>query len=227
MVEKERQRFMSSNHTAFLIFAKRPETGKVKTRLGQSIGMDSAAKLYHEMTKTCVKRYRRIASADCILYYDPPEEKAFFEEEFGQVALCIPQPPGGLGERLAAGFKTCLKSYHNVIALGTDSPDLPLEHLEAAIQALAKHDVAIGPANDGGYYFIGMSRFLSQLFEDIDWSSGRELSQTLQKCDAMALRVFQAPIWRDIDEQADLEALLQSNDPDIVAMIENWRQSAM
>jgi glycosyltransferase A (GT-A) superfamily protein (DUF2064 family) len=69
------------------------------------------------------------------------------------------------------------------------------------------HDVVLGPAEDGGYYLIGLKWRQPRLFEAIAWSTGRVLAQTLERADSFGLRVHLLPPWYDIDTAADLARL--------------------
>ena len=95
--------------------------------------------------------------------------------------------------------------------IGTDSPTLPSHLLSVAHSALATHDVVLGPADDGGYYLIGMNGLHRSLFEVIDWSTERVLSQTLERARSAGLSVFLLPPWYDIDTGGDLARL--ASDP--------------
>jgi glycosyltransferase A (GT-A) superfamily protein (DUF2064 family) len=80
--------------------------------------------------------------------------------------------------------------------------DLELELLENAFKLLESHEVVIGPANDGGYYLIGMNRMISQVFKEKKWGSDSVLSDTLD--DLHAYRVGLLTEKNDIDDYQDL-----------------------
>jgi glycosyltransferase A (GT-A) superfamily protein (DUF2064 family) len=67
------------------------------------------------------------------------------------------------------------------IVIGSDIPMLTADHvLEAADTLRSSGGVVLGPADDGGYYLIGMTRAHAGLFEDIEWGTGSVLTDTLQ-----------------------------------------------
>ena len=127
-------------------------------------------------------------------------------------ARCFAQPDADFGARLAHAFKTALAdgAQHPVL-IGTDSPTLPSHLLSVAHGALATHDVVLGPADDGGYYLLGMNATHPALFEGIAWSTDRALTQTLERARSAGLSVFLLPAWYDIDTGRDLERL--ASDP--------------
>src|SRR5262249_17472804 len=90
--------------------------------------------------------------------------------------------------------------------IGTDSPTLPLDWVTSAFAQLTSADVVLGPATDGGYYLLGTSRFLPQLFANIRWSSADVLQQTLTRLDS-SMNLGLLPSWYDIDTVDDWRML--------------------
>jgi len=195
---------MVMDRAALILFVKYPQEGKVKTRLGKHIGYDRAARLYREFAQTSVQRFSRIPGVDFTIYFDPPEEekpmRAWLGEDFHYQA----QPAGDLGERLRSVFEYWLPQRRRVFAMGSDSPDLPVEYIEQACKILQTKDVVIGPAEDGGYYLIGLSRYLPKLFDGVPWSTKEVLNATLQKADEIGASFELLPTWYDVDTLEDL-----------------------
>jgi glycosyltransferase A (GT-A) superfamily protein (DUF2064 family) len=75
---------------------------------------------------------------------------------------------------------------------------------------LTESDLVIGPAEDGGYYLIGLDRPVRSIFEGIEWSSEGVLRQTLDKAEKAGLRVRLLDVKRDIDRYGDLEEYYRS-----------------
>jgi hypothetical protein len=107
---------------------------------------------------------------------------------------------GATGQLFAEGFT-------RVVAVNSDGPTLPAEYIEQAVELLTDSDVVLGPAEDGGYYLIGMRQTQPGLFADIAWSSSRVAAQTLERAAALGLTVAQLPSWYDVDTPAELERL--------------------
>jgi glycosyltransferase A (GT-A) superfamily protein (DUF2064 family) len=113
-----------------------------------------------------------------------------------------------MGERLRNALDFAKqRGASRPILIGSDSPTLPPHLLSMAHRALGTHDVVLGPAIDGGYYLVGLSKPAPALFRDIDWSTDRVLQQTLTHARNENLRVFCLPYWYDIDTAADLQRL--------------------
>ncbi len=197
--------------TALLVFVKYPEPGQVKTRLAVSIGDQKAAAVYRLFAETCMQRYQKISHTDCIVYCTPKEEKERIMKWLGHQFIYDIQPEGDLGQRLTTGFQTQLQQYAKVIALGTDSPDLPSEYIEEAIASLEDHDTVVGPCNDGGYYLIGMKSNCTSLFQDIEWSTNLVLYQTLMNAKEHHISMDILPGWYDVDTKEEFNKLLADN----------------
>nr|MBF0222778.1 TIGR04282 family arsenosugar biosynthesis glycosyltransferase [Desulfobulbaceae bacterium] len=192
-----------------LIFTRYPEPGKTKTRLVPALGDDGAAQLHRQMAERTVSMAASFAKAhDCALtiYYQGGRVSSM-KNWLGDHAY-QEQYPGDLGQRLVQGFKTSfLAKNSSVIAVGTDCPGLGNDLLVKAFAALPKADVVLGPAFDGGYYLIGLSRLHAELFTDIDWGTGSVLSQTLQKADQNNLTSTILEPLHDIDRPEDIKHL--------------------
>lgn len=195
-----------------MVFVKYPEPGNVKTRLAASIGDEKAAAVYRLFAETCLQRFHSVRDTDCIVYCTPAEEKERIAVWLGDENLYRIQSNGDLGERLTHGFQECLAQYHKVIALGTDSPDLPVAYVEEALASLEDHDAVVGPCDDGGYYLIGMKREFPFLFEEIEWSTNQVLYQTLMKAKEHQVSFDILPGWYDVDTEDELQKLLQSDE---------------
>ncbi len=91
--------------------------------------------------------------------------------------------------------------------IGSDTPHLQPADIEAAFAALDAADAAIGPTRDGGYYLLALKAPEPRLFEDIEWSSGRELRQTVDRAAQLGLSLTLTAETFDIDVESDLAAL--------------------
>ena len=116
-----------------------------------------------------------------------------------------PQPVGELGGKMQAAFQQAFNSGAKaVVIIGTDCPGLTGQHLHHAFEHLTSHDVVMGPAADGGYYLLGMTRLHAEFFQDKAWSTASVLSDTLADAARLGLRVAQLPTLHDVDTANDL-----------------------
>ena len=115
------------------------------------------------------------------------------------------QAAGDLGQRMRAALDAALQTgSHRVVLIGTDCPELDGHVVQTAFERLQEHDVVLGPANDGGYYLIGLRRSAPPLFDGIPWGTGDVLRATLRVAEAAGLSVMLLPRLSDVDCSEDL-----------------------
>ena len=198
-----------------VVVAKQPERGKVKTRIAAALGDDRAVELYRRALFDTLALAMSITDVAHVLTYTPATDDA--RDYFEQVAPAferIPQPGATLGERLGGVFAHLLQRYSPVVAIGSDSPDLPAAFIARAVEILrGKADVVLGPADDGGYYLLGMQTMQPTLFERIHWSTEVVAEQTRERAADARLQLAELPPWHDLDTVDDLRALVAPGAP--------------
>lgn len=196
------------------IICKTPEPGKSKTRLSPPLSPEQCASISECFIRDLARNIQALCEKRGFTgyaVYTPvgSEEKLrrLIPDEFG----LIPQCAGDLGARLLQGTRDILAKGHDAaFILSSDSPTLPMDVLEDAIDKLFAQDcVVLGPAIDGGYTFIGLTHPHARLFQDIPWSTDQVHRLTLERAGEISLPVFNASEWYDVDEASTLE-LLQS-----------------
>ncbi len=188
------------------VLMKYPEKGKVKSRLAKSIGEEAAMNLYRAFIQDTLKTVRSLDIPFYIAVY-PPESEELFEQWLGPSHRFFRQKGINLGERLRNGFSTMFeKGYHQVIALASDCPDLPIELLQKAVYTLQSQEIVIGPAPDGGYYLIGFSKdcFHPVVFDKISWGSDTVFQETLKRIESVTSKIHILREWPDIDTKSHL-----------------------
>jgi rSAM/selenodomain-associated transferase 1 len=189
----------------FFIMCKAPIAGRVKTRLLSRYSSEQAARLYANMAETVIRRASRLFDHVCIATDDPAH---LFFSGF-DLPLC-PQGGGGLGKRMSRLMRQGFADGADaVLFLGADSPHMPDSRLLQAAEALQNHDVVIGPVEDGGYDLIAMTS-PQTVFDEITWSSGKVLEQTLSHIQRLGLSCLQLDTSFDIDYPEDLERAAQA-----------------
>jgi len=118
------------------------------------------------------------------------------------------QHGNSLGERMNNAFNNVFeKKYSKAIIIGTDCPALTEKVINDAFEKLNNYDVVIGPANDGGYYLLGMKKLHQQLFKNINWSTETVFDATINICNNLNLSYCLLPVLNDVDEEKDLQHL--------------------
>jgi uncharacterized protein len=187
-----------------LIFAKAPVPGRVKTRLAPDLGAEGAARLYADMGRAIVGAVAsgRYASVVC---YDPPDALDAMRAWLGDEVVFRAQSEGDLGRRLAQALGDALETSGKVVVIGTDAPAVDRSLVERAFEALDDVDLVLGPAEDGGYYLLGLDRLEPSLFDDMPWSTDGVLARTLEAAEFTGMSVQLLETLRDIDTVRDLE----------------------
>jgi hypothetical protein len=185
--------------TSLIVFARAPIEGRVKTRLARTLGDRAACALYRAFLEdVCALAgsldARRILAADG----DHPELTRL--ARLYDLELCA-QAAGDLGERMRAALEPALPAC----VIGTDAPTLPLGYLQDGLAKLETHDAVVGPSTDGGYWLMGISRPMPELFREMPWSTPAVLPLTLERL--RGRRAALLPFHFDVDEEADLRLL--------------------
>jgi uncharacterized protein len=200
---------------ALIIFAKAPIPGQVKTRLCPPLTPDEAATLHGSFVLDVLERSReaqqRGAAFDRLLFCAPSADHVYFKViEARHGVRLFAQEGEDLGSRMHAAFQTVFAlGYRYVIMVGTDIPSLPASTFAEALRFLHDHQVVLGPAKDGGYYLIGVTCPVAELFQDIPWSTPEVFSMTQAHVARLGLHLGLLPPCRDIDRLEDLLALME------------------
>lgn len=215
------------------LFVKAWRPGLVKTRLASTLGPWEAAVLYGRMARLLIHRWRTVADARWLVY-TPVDSARLWLKHSGGHWVCCPQAQGDVGDRLAQFFVQARQAgAQRVVAVGSDSPTLPTQWLDRAWQELEQVPVVLGPADDGGYYLIGLNLPLAgltrtpltpapatlcvpDLWHGIPWSTCEVLDATRKRLEQAALPYRLLPTWYDVDQLAGLQRLadeLRSDPP--------------
>jgi len=180
-----------------VLFARYPVPGQCKTRLIPAIGAEDAAALHRRLTERTVGVLRQAGCPVTIAFTGAAE--AAFRDWLGEDLAYRQQAEGDLTARLLP-----FAARAPVVFFGADTPDLAPAHVAAAIAALASHRVAIGPAEDGGYYLIAMREPLPELLTDMPWSTAEVLPETLRRLERMGIAPALLECLADCDRPEDL-----------------------
>jgi len=198
---------------AIAIMAKAPRVGEAKTRLvpllpaedaaalSECFIRDAAANIESAATQAAIDGYIAFAPADA--------EEEFSALRAPSTRLLPSRRPGLAASLYDAAADLLAAGYGAVCLVNSDSPTLPTRILVAAAEALIPigDRIVLGPAEDGGYYLIGLKRAHQRLFEDIAWSTPQVFGQTEERACELGLSVTRLPLWYDVDDSAMLQRL--------------------
>lgn len=184
-----------------LIFTRNPELGKVKTRLANRVGDETALEIYTFLLERTRDVSKELKSADKAVYYSIKiRENDIWDpviyqknQQFGE----------DLGVRMKNAFKNGFDAgYKKVLIIGSDLYDLSSKNIEKAFNELDNNDVVIGPAEDGGYYLLGMNSLEENVFKNKKWGTETVRKDTL--ADLKKKKVKLLEFKNDIDVYEDI-----------------------
>ena len=184
---------------ALIIFARRPELGKVKTRLAATIGNNKALDIYTKLlihTRAVVKE----TNAETFIFLTEPTIDNFWD-----TFSCELQIGDTLGDKMQHAFELIFeKNFQKCIIIGSDCPKLSVDIVNTAFNELEKYDAVIGEAQDGGYYLLGTNYLIPALFKNKEWSTANVFSQTILDFKNEKLSYGSLPVLNDLDEEKDI-----------------------
>ncbi|HEX9666386.1 MAG TPA: TIGR04282 family arsenosugar biosynthesis glycosyltransferase [Thermodesulfobacteriota bacterium] len=189
-----------------LIFVKYPEPKKVKTRLAKNIGFENAAMFYRKMAEQIIYDLSKLADHRKIVFFDPPERKNDVMRwlKFNGLSF-IAQEGNSLGEKMSNAFSHAFSlGADKTVIIGTDCPQITIQTILTAFEKLETSEVVIGPSYDGGYYLLGLRRFIPEIFHDIDWSTNLVFDQTIKKLRHSGIKSDCLEMLRDVDTIYDI-----------------------
>jgi len=187
-----------------VVLLKTPRTGSVKTRLAEGIGPEAACAVYQQLVATLLANLAPLPNVE--LCFTPADASAEVVPWLRAGWSSQPQVAGDLGARLHAVFLRHFQAgADRVVVIGADSPEVMPADVASAWQALAEHDVVLGPAVDGGYWLVGLRTPREQLFTAMPWSTDAVLAETQRRARASGLRVALLRELTDVDTVADWE----------------------
>ena len=199
------------------VMIKAPRPGASKTRLVPPLTHEEAAALSVCFLRDTAANIAAACESGAgaaagVAVYTPIGAESAFDELLPAHFSLLAQRGDGFGERLFNAADDLLRTGHDSLCLiDSDSPTLPTGALAAAVTELARPGdrVVLGPADDGGYYLIGVKQAHRNLFERIDWSTGRVLAQTVERARELGLAVALLPAWYDVDDAPTLARLCE------------------
>ena len=196
--------------THLVIFARNPVPGAVKTRLHSRYTPTQAAAIYRAFVLDTLDVAMQARVDRRCVAFDPPGAEAELADLVGPGWVLFPQVSGDLGERMYRAARHCFdQGARRVGILGSDVPSLPPHHIDLAFELLEGNEVVLGPSMDGGYYLVGLSRPVREIFRDVAWSTARVYAQTLERARAAGLTVGILPSWHDVDTPRQLDHLVR------------------
>ena len=190
-----------------ILFTRYPEPGRTKTRLIPVLGPHGAANLQKQMTEHLLARTTSFVSdrrVDMEVRYEGGN-RALMEGWLGSHISYRSQGRGDLGSRMAQAFSQAFKQgKKRVVIAGSDCPGINEATVRNAFDLLDQFDLVLGPANDGGYYLIGLRQEEPRLFENVPWGAAEVGARTLEIADQLGLCWVKVEPLNDVDRAEDI-----------------------
>lgn len=192
---------IKESHNLLLIFTRNPELGKCKTRLAATIGDDSALAIYKFLLQHTVLFSSKVNAQKEVYYSENIWQEDIWDNSIFNKKL---QEGKDLGNRMHSAFKNGFKSgYKKIIIIGSDMYDLTTSDINNAFQLLNEYDYVVGPAEDGGYYLLGMTVDTAELFVNKEWGTNTVFKETLNNLKNKKATLL--PIKNDVDLYEDIK----------------------
>ena len=186
-----------------ILFVKNPELGKVKTRLAKSIGDEKALAIYFKLLSNAYQMTETLRCDVAIYYSKFIDSEDYWDNNKYDKYI---QTGETLGDKMHNAIAHSLDmGYKKVSLVGSDIYDLTAEIIHDSFGKLDTHDVALGPAEDGGYYLIGMKRPNKNIFKLEQWSTTEVLNETIEMIKKEGLSYAPTATLNDIDNLEDLK----------------------
>jgi glycosyltransferase A (GT-A) superfamily protein (DUF2064 family) len=214
---------MSNGRIAIAVMAKAPQPGRVKTRLCPPLAPQDAADMgaafLRDITMNLAQA-ARVAPIDPWVAFAPAGTERRFDGMLEPgTRLLLADGAGEMPEGVE-GFGRCLfqatqrlldMGYAAACVLNADSPTLPTARLARLAESLTMpgRRGVLGPAEDGGYYVLGLPSAEHRMFADIAWSTDRVADQTRERAAEIGLPLLELPSWYDVDDRAALARLVE------------------
>lgn len=184
-----------------IVFTRNPELGRCKTRLAKTIGDAAALRVYKYLLQHTAQVISQVHADKAVYYSEKIRQDDLWDAKLFQK---YKQEGNDLGERMHNAFDNGFKQgYTKIIIVGSDLFHLQPQHINNAFLALNNNEIVIGPAEDGGYYLLGMKRRHPLVFKNKNWGTETVFNATIN--DLKNSKIYLLETLNDIDVYQDLE----------------------
>jgi rSAM/selenodomain-associated transferase 1 len=218
---------LQKSDCTLVIMAKAPRPGSVKTRLIQSLPEPAVTAFYRCLLEDTMALARSLGTVE-IAIMCPASDAEELAQLAGEGVRVVAQTGEGLAAGLTSVFRHFAVNGQRIIAFNSDSPHLPASVLEDAFQALASHDLVVGPTEDGGYYLVGAKAQHPTLFEGDGMGTRSAFERLVTRARTRRLSMSLIDPFYDIDVADDLMRLATELElapdraPQTAAWLKEW-----
>jgi len=168
---------MANSKNLLIIFTRNPVLGQCKTRLAATVGDKVALDIYRFLLNHTFAITKELPVQKQVYYSNEIWQDDIWDNSIFDKRL---QQGSDLGERMSNAFRKGFEDgFENIIIIGSDMYDLDMTDLEVAFDTLKQNDFVIGPAEDGGYYLLGMKVYNESVFKNKNWGKEKVFQSTM------------------------------------------------
>ena len=194
---------LQASKQAIIIFTRNPELGKCKTRLAKTIGTEAALNIYKHLLEHTAQITASV-NVDKFVFYS----EQIVQDDLWNAAIFNKKLQQGqnLGDRMEHAFLDLFQQgYNKIIIIGSDLLDINADMINQAFHKLNNNEVVFGPAKDGGYYLLGLSKMQPCIFRNKPWSEANLLEVTLKELGLKNVSLTLLKTLNDIDTFEDIK----------------------
>ncbi|WP_452225061.1 TIGR04282 family arsenosugar biosynthesis glycosyltransferase [Lacinutrix chionoecetis] len=197
-----------------ITFTRNPELGKCKTRLAKTVGDEAALRVYKYLLQHTEQVIKQVDADKAVYYSVKIRENDIWDASVFQK---YQQVGKDLGERMHKAFENGFNAgYKKIIIVGSDLFHLETKHIKQAFNALDEDDIVIGPAQDGGYYLLGMTTMHAAVFKNKNWGTDTVLFDTVQDLKKEQIHLLETlndiDLYEDLEYIEPLQKIIKNND---------------
>lgn len=193
---------------ALAVFVSNPQSRAVKTRLAQGLSSQELAEAFYEHCLNILTEDLDLLAQDFTIFICPSkkEDQTWARTRWPTFSILSQYQSSNLGQRIRFTLNILQQTYDRVLIIGSDAPTLPLAYIRECKQLLCTSDAVFGPAEDGGYYLLGIRKLLPDI-TPVRWSTEFALEDTSTILKKHQFSVNLGSVWYDIDCIEDLTKL--------------------
>lgn len=202
------------HNNLIITFTRNPELGKCKTRLAKTIGDEAALRVYKYLLQHTEQVIKQVDSDKAVYYSVKIRENDLWDASVFQKHQQI---GADLGIRMQNAFQNGFdNNYQKIVIVGSDLFHLQPQHIEDAFKALDSNDVVIGPAEDGGYYLLGMKTMHASVFKNKNWGTETVFTDTISNLTDQKTHLLETlndiDLYEDLEHIQPLQNIIKNND---------------
>ena len=197
---------------AIIIFSRLPIGQETKTRLAPIFNETQRERLHLAMWQDIFSELVKLRDTDIFLYWTGSGDIKNYLQFIPAKFYLRHQEGCNLGEKMKNAIHEIFSgSYKRALIIGADIPSMRAANLERAFNVLNNSDVVIGPSEDGGYWLIGMKKFIPDAFNIATWGNSSVLESTIKSLKNAGISYNFADILNDLDTPDDIKNFHDEN----------------